>query len=256
MKDFLESLGKKVEDALLTAGRIGIIFGQVCHLAFTPPFKLRNIFRQMEFVGVNSLFIVLLTGSFTGMVLAMQSYIALNKFGAESLVGTTVALSMTRELGPVLTGLMVTGRAGSAMATELGTMRVSEQIDALYTMAINPVKYLIVPRVIAGVLMLPILVIVADLVGIAGGYLIGVNMLDINSGVYMARTEEYLQMSDIFNGLIKAAVFGLLISLSACYQGFNAKGGAEGVGKCTTQAVVMGSVMVLISDFLLTTFMF
>lgn len=256
MNNFLERLGKKAIDTVLEMGRMGTMLGQACYYLFIPPFKLKNIFLQMEFVGVKSIFIVVLTGAFTGMVLAMQSYNALSRFGAESLVGPTVALSMTRELGPVLTGLMVTGRAGSAMATELGTMRVSEQIDALYTMAVNPVKYLVVPRVVAGTLMLPLLVVIADFVGVIGGYFVAVNLLDINPGVYINRTTEYVDIDDILYGLTKTFVFGLLMSLSACYQGFYATGGAEGVGKCATRAVVTGSVLILVFDYLLTSLMF
>ncbi|HHL39344.1 MAG TPA: ABC transporter permease [Deltaproteobacteria bacterium] len=230
-----------------------IMLGRALAYAFTPPFKFRNLFRQMEFVGVQSLFVVVLTGSFTGMVMALQSFNALKRFGAESLVGPTVALSMARELGPVLTGLMVTGRAGSAMATELGTMRVTEQIDALFTMALNPVKYLVSPRIIAGIVMLPVLTVVTDFVGVVGGYLVGVKLLGINPGVYIGRTVDFVTVSDIMNGLTKSVFFGLIISLIACYYGFYTSGGAEGVGRAATKAVVMGCVCILISDYLLST---
>jgi phospholipid/cholesterol/gamma-HCH transport system permease protein len=210
----------------------------------------------MEFVGVQSVFVVVLTGSFTGMVLALQSFEALKRFGAESMVAPTVALSVARELGPVLTGLMVAGRAGSAMATELATMRVTEQIDALTTMAVNPTRYLITPRILAGILMLPILTIIADFVGIIGGYVIGVKMLGINSGVYIARTVDYLTFADIMDGLIKSAVFGLILTLSACYYGFHATGGAEGVGKAATRSMVLGCVLILASDYVMTSMMY
>ncbi len=221
-----------------------------------PPLRLRAIFKQMEFVGVNSLVVVILTGAFTGAVLALQAYHGFRSFSAESLVGSTVGLAMTRELGPVLTSLMVTGRAGSAMAAELGTMRVTEQIDALYTMAANPIKYLVVPRIVAGVLMLPLLTIVADFVGIIGGYIVGVGMLKINSGIYVAKMIEIVELGDIFNGLVKSACFGLILSLVGCYKGFYTTGGAQGVGKATTQAVVIASVSILISDYFLTAAMF
>lgn len=221
-----------------------------------PPMRLRAIFKQMEFVGVNSLLVVILTGAFTGAVLALQAYHGFRLFSAESLVGSTVALAMTRELGPVLTALIVTGRAGSAMAAELGTMRVTEQIDALHTMAANPIKYLVVPRIIAGVFMLPILTIVADFVGIIGGYIVGVGLLKINSGIYVAKMIEIVELGDIFNGLVKAACFGLILSLIGCYKGFYTTGGAQGVGKATTQAVVIASVSILISDYFLTAAMF
>ncbi|MBW1860167.1 MAG: ABC transporter permease [Deltaproteobacteria bacterium] len=219
-----------------------------------PPMRVRAIFKQMEFVGVNSLLVVILTGAFTGAVLALQHGFRL--FSAESLVGSTVALAMTRELGPVLTALIVTGRAGSSMAAELGTMRVTEQIDALHTMAANPIKYLVVPRIIAGVFMLPVLTIVADFVGIIGGYFVGVGLLKINSGIYVAKMIEIVELEDIFNGLVKAACFGLILSLVGCYKGFYTTGGAQGVGQATTQAVVIASVSILISDYFLTAAMF
>ncbi len=256
MREFFERLGRSAQASVFTTGNMLTMLGQTCYYVFIPPYKLRNIFKQMEFIGVKSLFIVILTGSFTGMVLAMQGYNAMKRFGAESLVGPMVALSMARELGPVLTGLMVTGRAGSAIATELGTMRVTEQIDALHTMAINPIKYLVVPRVIAGVMMLPILTILTDFVGFFGGYMVGVKLLGINSGVYITRTTEFVSASDIMNGVIKSVFFGLIISLVACYQGFYTNGGAEGVGRAATSAVVLSSVSILISDYMLTSIMF
>jgi phospholipid/cholesterol/gamma-HCH transport system permease protein len=171
-------------------------------------------------------------------------------------MGTVVALSMTRELGPVLTGLIVAGRAGAAMAAELGTMKVTEQIDALSTMATNPIKYLIVPRFLAGIFMLPALTVLADIIGIIGGYFVGVVVLGTNPTVYIRRTTDYLELSDIYNGLIKAAFFGMAISLISCYRGFNAEGGAEGVGKATTGAVVISCMTILISDYFLSAWLF
>ncbi|MFQ5480450.1 MAG: MlaE family ABC transporter permease [Thermodesulfobacteriota bacterium] len=250
MKAYLERIGISAGKFIKGAGSMAIMLTMAARLAVTPPFKLKNIFKQMEFVGVQSLFVVILTGSFTGMVLALQGYNALNRFGAESLVGPTVALSMARELGPVLTGLMVTGRAGSAMATELGTMRVTEQIDAISTMAINPVKYLVVPRILAGILMFPLLTVVTSFVGVIGGYIIGVKMLGINPGVYIGRTIDFVNVEDLFSGLAKSVVFGLITTLVACYHGFYAKGGAEGVGKAATSSVVTASVMILIADYI------
>lgn len=255
MKQYLENIGKSTEDVITSAGRIAMMLGAAVMYTFVPPIKLKNIFKQMEFVGVQSLFVVILTGMFTGMVLALQSFNALKRFGAESMVGPTVALSVARELGPVLSGLMVTGRSGSAMATELGTMRVTEQIDALYTMAVNPVKYLVVPRVVAGVTMFPVLTIVADFVGVLGGYFVGVLLLGINPGVYVGRTIDFMQVNDIFTGLTKSVVFGLISTLVACYYGFYTTGGAEGVGKAATSSVVLGSVLILISDYILSSFM-
>ena len=256
MRDFFERLGLYTENVLNNIGLMCSMLFKSFVLAFTPPFKLRNVFKQMEFVGVQSLFVVILTGAFTGMVLSLQSYTALKRFGAESMVGPTVALSMARELGPVLTGLMVAGRAGSAMSTELGTMRVTEQIDALFTMGVNPVRYLVVPRMIAGMLMLPLLAIVTDFVGVIGGYLVGVKFLGINPGVYIGRTIDFVTVGDIFDGLIKSLFFGLIIALTACYNGYYTTGGAEGVGKAATSSVVQGCVLILISDYLLTSLMF
>jgi phospholipid/cholesterol/gamma-HCH transport system permease protein len=252
----VESLGSSVMRSVEEAGRILILFVSVLAWTFHPPLKLRNIFRQMEFVGVKSIFVVLLTGTFTGMVMALQGYHGFRMFSAESLVGSTVALGMTRELGPVLTSLMVTARAGSAMAAELGTMRVTEQIDALYVMAANPIKHLIVPRVLAGITMVPVLTVVSDFTGILGGYFVGVHVLGINSGVFVKNITRLVDLDDIFNGLIKAAVFGLILSLIGCYKGFNTRGGAEGVGRSTTEAVVLASITILISDYFLTAIMF
>jgi phospholipid/cholesterol/gamma-HCH transport system permease protein len=220
------------------------------------PLRWRNLLRQMEVVGVNSTFVVLLTGLFTGMVLALQSYNGFARFGAESLVGTVVALSVLRELGPVLSGLMVTARAGSLMAAELGTMRVTEQIDALYTMAVNPVHYLIVPRVTASVVMVPMLVVLSDFIGIVGGYLVGVKLLGINSTLYINKTVQFVAVDDMVNGLIKSAVFGFILSVVSCNFGFNARGGAAGVGKATTEAVVYSSVLILVFDYILTSLLF
>jgi phospholipid/cholesterol/gamma-HCH transport system permease protein len=200
--------------------------------------------------------VVLITAIFTGMVFALQTYTGFKRFGAEAVVGTVVALSMTRELGPVLTGLIVAGRAGAAMAAELGTMRVTEQIDALETLATNPIKYLIVPRFVSGVLMLPALATIADITGIIGGYFITVGLFETSSIVYWKRTWDYLEMRDIFSGLLKSGFFGASISLISCYKGFYTTGGAEGVGKATTGAVVLSSMTILISDYFLSAWLF
>ncbi|MFQ5328480.1 MAG: MlaE family ABC transporter permease [Thermodesulfobacteriota bacterium] len=256
MSNGLERVGGTTRVVVEVCGRMGTMLTQSLMWLFVPPFKWRNIVKQLEFVGVQSLFVVILTGTFTGMVLALQSYTALKRFGAESMVAPAVALSMARELGPVLTGLMVAGRAGSAMATELGTMRVTEQIDALTTMAVNPIRYLVTPRIFAGLLMLPILSIIASFVGIVGGYIVAVKMLGINSGVYIARTVDYLTFGDLMDGLVKSSVFGLILTLVACHYGFNASGGAEGVGKAATRSVVLGCVLILASDYLMTSLMY
>ncbi|MBI5523792.1 MAG: ABC transporter permease [Desulfarculus sp.] len=252
----MESLGRSFLRGLEEAGEILLLLVQAGLWLLRPPWRLRLIFKQMEFVGIKSINVVILTGAFTGGVFALQSHHGFVLFGAESLVGSTVALALTRELGPVLTALMVTGRAGSAMAAELGTMRVTEQVDALYVMAVNPVQYLVLPRIVAAIIMLPILTIVADYIGIVGGYIVGVHLLGINAGIFMAKIIEYVEVSDITMGLIKAAYFGLILSLVGCYKGFYTHGGAEGVGRATTQAVVLASVLILAFDYVLTAIMF
>lgn len=253
---FFEFIGIHVRPFLEDVGRIILLLINILRWLLRPPLDLRNIIKQFLEVGVRSTPVVLITAVFTGMVLALQSYTGFRRFGAEALMGTVVALSMTRELGPVLTGLIVTGRAGAAMAAELGTMKVTEQIDALYTMATNPVKYLIVPRFLAGVFMLPALTVLADMIGIIGGYFVGVVVLDTNPTVYMRRTVDYLELSDIYYGLIKSSFFGMAISLISCYKGFYAEGGAEGVGKATTGAVVISSMTILISDYFLSAWLY
>jgi phospholipid/cholesterol/gamma-HCH transport system permease protein len=256
MMNWLELLGKRTTYFIEEVGNVSLLFLQTLKWSLRPPLGFRNIFKQMEEVGVRSVPVVLITAVSTGMVLALQSHTGFKRFNAESLVGTVVALSMTRELGPVLTALIVAGRAGAAMAAELGTMRVTEQIDALSTMATNPIKYLVVPRLLSGMLMLPILTIFSDAIGIAGGYLVAVQMLDVNPVVYMRRTTDYLEYDDIFGGLLKAFVFGMIIATISCYKGFNTEGGAEGVGKATTGAVVISSMLILISDYFLTSMLF
>jgi phospholipid/cholesterol/gamma-HCH transport system permease protein len=256
MFDMMNVLLKPLENIVRELGRISMMLTESIYLAFMPPFKLSYIFKQMEFIGVRSVFVIILTGAFTGMVLALQSYYGFKKFGSEGLVGATVALSMTRELGPVLTSLMVSGRAGSAMAAELGTMRVTEQIDALTAMALNPIKYLVTPRIIAAFLVLPVLTVISDFIGIIGGYLVGVKLLGINEGAYIDKMIKFVELNDIYNGLVKSAVFGVILSIVSCYKGFYAKGGAEGVGRATTEAVVASSVTILVTDYILTSFMF
>lgn len=255
MTQFFAWLGASSIALVAELGRIALLFWETLLWTFRPPYRLRLFFRQMEFIGVYSLFVVVLTSLFTGMVLALQTYYAFRLFSAETLVGATVALSMTRELGPVITALMVTGRAGSAIAAEIGTMRVTEQVDALEVMAVNPVQYLAVPRIIAGLVMLPLLTAIADFVGMVGGYLVGVKMLGINGGIFMNKVYELVELSDIYNGLAKAAVFGVILTLVGCYKGFMTHGGAEGVGRSTTDSVVLSSILILSSDYVLTALM-
>ena len=256
MFGFIELIGRIIVKFSEELGRIMLLLCSTIKQLILPPFELKNTFKQIVEVGIRSMPVVLITAVFTGMVLALQSYTGFKRFNAEVLVGTVVALSMTRELGPVLTGLIVAGRAGAAMAAELGTMRVTEQIDALETLATNPVKYLIVPRFVAGMIILPCLTVIADLIGIIGGYLVAVGLLGANSTVYWRRTWDYLEIDDIYNGIIKACFFGASIAIISCYKGFYTKGGAEGVGKATTGAVVVSSMTILISDYFLSAWLF
>ncbi len=238
------------------AGTSLLLLIKVLRALFKRPFPIRLTLEQMEEVGVRSLPVVIITAIFTGAVLALQTYSGFKRFGAEGLVGTVVALSMTRELGPVLASIMVAGRVGSSMAAELGTMRVTEQIDALITMATDPVQYLVVPRFVAAFIMLPFLVVFADLLGIIGGYIVAVKVLGTSSTIYISRTLQYLEFSDVSVGIVKAAVFGMIIALIGCQMGFYTEGGAEGVGRATTKAVVGASILILISNYFLTAFLF
>ncbi|MEM6901709.1 MAG: ABC transporter permease [Pseudomonadota bacterium] len=243
------------QSALATMGQIGRLAqftGQALRHMVTPPFFPRMVLRQLVQMGFYSLPVVGLTALFTGMVLALQSYTGFSRFQAEGAVATVVVLSMTRELGPVLAGLMVAGRVGAAIAAEIGTMRVTEQIDALWTLSTNPFKYLIAPRLLAGTLTLPILVLIADIIGVMGGYLIGVYVLDFNSAAYLSNTVEFLKPIDVISGLAKAAVFGFIVALMGCYQGYHSGRGAQGVGKATTNAVVAASIMILTFNYVIT----
>jgi phospholipid/cholesterol/gamma-HCH transport system permease protein len=253
---FLEKIGKKTVLLIEEVGRLAVLQFYTIRWIFRSPFRFTLLVKQMEEIGVNSIPVVVVTALSTGMVLALQSHIGFKRFNAESLVGTVVALSITRELGPVLTGLIVAGRAGSSMAAELGTMRVTEQIDALVTLATDPIHYLVVPRFLAGMIMLPILTVCADMVGIIGGFLVATRVLSANPNIYIRRTVNFLELGDVFNGLFKATVFGMVIALISCYAGFYTKGGAEGVGKATTRAVVISSMLILISDYIMTALFF
>mgnify|MGYP000911174955 CR=1 FL=1 len=223
---------------------------------FQKPFRANLILKEMESIGVNSTIIIMLTGSFTGAVLALQSGKAFRLFNAEGLTGAVVALSLLRELGPVMTALMVAARCGSAMAAHIGTMRVTQQIDALEVMAVNPISYLISPRIIAGFVMVPLLSIVFNILGILGAYLISIHLLEINEATFFDKIQAYVKTEDLWNGFMKAACFGVIISVVGCRKGFLTEGGAEGVGKATTDAVVIASVTILVSDYFLTALMF
>ncbi len=252
MKRFLELLGSTIIRFTTGMGSVLLLFAESLKEMLLPPYEVKNTFKQVLEIGVKSVPVVIITAVFTGMVLALQTFTGFKRFGAEALVGTVVSLSMTREMGPVLTGLVVAGRAGAAMAAELGTMRVTEQIDALETLATNPVKYLIVPRFVASIIILPSLTVIADMIGILGGYAIAVWLYGMSSALYWHRAWNYLELNDIFGGLAKAAFFGAAIAIVCCHRGFYTEGGAEGVGKATTGAVVISFMTILISDYFLT----
>ena len=254
--NFLAHLGAVVLSLLTEVGRVVLFAWEALSRGALPPFYLRQIFAQMGRIGYNSLPVVGLTAFFTGGALALQIYVGGSRFNAENLVSSIVALGITRELGPVLAGLMVSGRVAAAIAAELGTMRVTEQIDALVTLSTNPMKYLVAPRLIAAVLTMPLLVLVADTIGIMGGYIVGIHSLGFNSGAYLKNTVDFLELSDITSGLIKSAVFGFFIALMGCYHGFNSRGGAQGVGRATTNAVVSASILILASNYIMTSLFF
>jgi phospholipid/cholesterol/gamma-HCH transport system permease protein len=251
MINWLEKLGDKVFLLLTEMGRVLMFLGQTLRWTFSSPFYVKNVLKQMEAIGVNSVPVVMTTAISTGMVLALQSYTGFKRFGAQSLIGAVVSLSMTRELGPVLTGLMVAGRAGASMAAELGTMKVTEQIDALTTLATNPMKYLVVPRFVASTVMMFFLTILGMMIGVTGGYFVGVKVLGANPVTYYNQSVNNTEVTDIWYGLIKALVFGAVVGLIGCYKGFNTEGGAEGVGKATTGAVVISCMLILILDYFL-----
>ncbi len=257
MLNFMATIGKTVLSLLSQIGGIFILLRQTLYWMFIGPFIKRpishkNIFQQMVFEGVNSLLIVFFVTFFTGIVLAMQSAYQLAQMGAEMYVASLVAVAMAREMGPVLTALVVAGRVGAAITAELGSMQVTEQIEALQTQALNPVRFLVVPRFIALMVMLPCLTILGDLAGMIGGYLVGVFSIGINSGMYIDVTFKFLALKDIYTGLIKSVSFAMIIALIGCYMGLNTKGGAEGVGRSTTVSVVTSFIMIILADCVLT----
>lgn len=252
----LELIGNIILRMVEEMGEIILLFVRSMYWLFRPPFRGTIFLKSMEFIGTKSGFIVGLTGIFTGMVFAVQTSYAFGLFNLDYLIGPSTVLSLVRELGPVLTALLVTGRAGSAMCTEIGTMRVTEQIDALHTMAVSPIQYLVLPRIIAGIVMLPVLAALFSLMGALGGFLVTVNIIGQSPRVFINETLYAVDADDFYIGLIKASAFGLFLSLISCYKGFFAGGGAAGVGKATTEAVVMASVTVLISDYFLTVWMY
>ena len=254
--DFLAAIGRGVIGAARGTGAVAIFGGAGLSHVVRPPFFARLFGRALLEIGYFSLPVVALTAVFTGMVLALQSFTGFSRYSAQSAVPNIVVLSITRELGPVLAGLMVAGRVGAAMAAELGTMRVTDQIDALATLSTNPMKYLVVPRLLAGVIALPALVLVADVLGVLGGFIVSTLKLGFNPETYLTNTMNFMQTGDVVSGLVKAAVFGFIIALMGSYHGYHSRGGAEGVGSATTSAVVAASILILASDYVLTQMFF
>jgi phospholipid/cholesterol/gamma-HCH transport system permease protein len=257
MEKLLRALGARTLSMLKGIGQMCIFIAESVSLIFIPPFKFGRFLKQVRFIGAKSMSVIILTGAFTGMVLALQLFYTLRKFGSEALLGPAIALSLIRELGPVLSALMITGRAGSALTAEIGIMRITEQIDALTSMALNPLRYLTVPNIAASIIVFPLLAAVFDVVGIYGGYAVAVRLLGMSSGTYFSQMENFVAMQDIWVGVYKALSFGLIVSWVCCYKGYTTAEtgfGAEGVSKSTTEAVVMSSVVILIWDYLLGSF--
>ena len=254
--NFFANIGAAVLSFLEVVGRLSRFMGLSLLHCFTPPIFLRLVGHQMMRIGYYSLPVVGLTAFFTGGVLALQTYIGGSRLNAEGIVANIVVLGITRELGPVLAGLMVAGRVSAAIAAEIGTMRVTEQIDALTTLSTNPFKYLMAPRVIAAVICLPLLVAIADTIGVMGGYIVSTQSLGFNGAVYLKNTVDFLEPQDVTSGLMKAGVFGFIIAIMGCYHGYYSQGGAQGVGKATTNAVVSASILILASNYVLTNLFF
>ena len=257
MEKLLRAVGARTLMMLRSMGQMLIFLADSVLLIFIPPFKFRRFLKQIRFIGAKSMSVIILTGAFTGMVLALQLFYTLRKFGSEALLGPAIALSLIRELGPVLSALMITGRAGSAITAEIGIMRITEQIDALTSMALNPLRYLTVPNITASIIVFPMLAAIFDVVGIYGGYAIAVKLLGMSSGTYFSQMENFVLMQDIWLGIYKALSFGIIVSWVCCYKGYTTQEtgfGAEGVSRSTTEAVVMSSVFILIWDYLLGSF--
>jgi phospholipid/cholesterol/gamma-HCH transport system permease protein len=248
---WIEKLGSWAIMSVEGMGHMFIFLLIALSMIFRPPFKFWAVIRQIRFFGNKSLVIILLTGTFTGMVLALQIFYTLRKFGSEALLGPAVALAIIRELGPVLAALMVTGRAGSALTAEIGIMNITEQIDAITSMGLNPMRYLIIPNIVAAIIVFPLLTAIFDVIGVYGGYFVGVGLLGLSGGTFFSRMENFLAMKDILIGLYKAVSFGIIVSWVCCYKGYYTDFGAEGVSKSTTSAVVTSSVLILIWDYFL-----
>jgi phospholipid/cholesterol/gamma-HCH transport system permease protein len=243
---------KPVVSFVAVVGEHFVMLSQAVFWMVRPPYRVRLVMEAAEFIGIGSLPIITLVGAFTGMVTALQAVTQLRILGAEGFAGSATGMALATELGPVLTGLMLSGRAGAGIATELGTMRISEQIDALETMAVSPIQYLVMPRVLAGTIMTPVLMLVFFAVGMAGGYLVAVVVQGVDPGQFVENLKFTVDPAHVVQGIIKSTIFGTAFSLIGCYQGFNATGGGRGVGLATTRAVVIGSVSILIMDYFLT----
>ena len=257
--DIIRKIGKGSLEITRRMGVMGLFLVKSLFYSIIPPVKVYRILKQIRFIGLQSTLVILLIGAFSGMVLALQGFHTLSRLGSEAFLGPMVALSLVKELGPVLSGLMVTGRAGSAITAEIGIMRISDQIDALEMMGLNPFRYLIVPNFVAAIIALPLLTAIFDVTGIFGGYLVGVKILGMGAGTYMGEIANYLEFEDILEGIYKSLTFGLIISWVCCYKGYFTGilgHGAEGVSKATTQAVVLSSVMILIWDYFMTALLF
>lgn len=252
---WIENLGAKVLANLIGLGNFTQFIGKFFYWLFKRPYRFHLLFEQLYFIGNKSIFIVCLTGAFTGAVMAYQTYLGFKVISADSFIGPVVAISLAKELAPVLTGLIVAGRCGAAIAAQIGTMKVTEQVDALEVMGVDSIQYLAVPRIVAAIFALPLLTAIFLLIGNVGSWLIGTKVLQIDQTVYLGKLSSFMYVQDIYEGLIKAVVFGFLIAVIACYQGFQVSGGAEGVGKGTNMAVVWGMVICLIVDFFLTSFL-
>ncbi|MEK6528062.1 MAG: MlaE family lipid ABC transporter permease subunit [Nitrospirota bacterium] len=247
--NFIAKIGAWFIGILNEMGKMAIFLGHAFHVMVMPPYKIRWILKRIRFLGTKSISIILLTGAFTGMVLGLQLFYTLRKFSSEALLGPAVALSLVRELGPVLSALMITGRAGSSLTAEIGMMKITEQLDAFYSMALNPVRYFIAPTIIAGIIVFPLLSAIFNVIGIYGGYVVGVKLLSLSSGTYFSEMQTLVEMQDILIGIYKSLSFGVLVTWVCSYKGFYAGHGAEGVSRATTEAVVMSSVLILISDY-------
>jgi phospholipid/cholesterol/gamma-HCH transport system permease protein len=254
--NIVNQIGKNAVELASKIGSITVFISITLMSLFRSPIYFKILLQQFIAIGFYSLPVVAMTSFFSGVVLALQSYVGFSRFSAESSIATVVVLSITRELGPVLAGLMVAGRVGASIAAEIGTMRVTEQIDALYTLSTDPIKYLILPRVIASIITLPCLVLIGDIIGVMGGYLISVHKLGFNSTNYVVSTFKYLETMDIVSGLVKAATFGFIISMISCYNGYYSSKGARGVGGATTMAVVQSSILILLSNYIITELFF